>query len=255
MPDPMSTVDHSTGTELCPQLLQASRLAHDRRQPALDRRDGCRDPRPARQELLIRQRNERRPCRSPSSSHRPAPSARHALERRPGFRHRKRPIDERAIEASIEDSGLSPEEIATILAEAKAIEVSERHPGRLVIGCDQTLSLDERYCTSRRTWRRRGASAGAVGARPTELHSAVVAARDGEAVWRHVSTATDDDARLDPAFVGRHLARSAKRRCPRSAPIRSRAKAYSSSSGSKATTSPSSACPAAACWPSCGSRA
>ena len=67
-------------------------------------------------------------------------------------------IDERAIEASIEDTGLSPEEIATILAEAKAIDVSERHPGRLVIGCDQTLSLDgevlhkprEKECARRR---------------------------------------------------------------------------------------------------------
>ena len=52
-------------------------------------------------------------------------------------------IDERAVEAAIGDSGVSPEDVASILAEAKAQEVSARHPADLVIGCDQTLSLGE----------------------------------------------------------------------------------------------------------------
>ena len=30
-----------------------------------------------------------------------------------------------------------------MLAEAKALDVSERQPGRLVLGCDQTLSLGD----------------------------------------------------------------------------------------------------------------
>ncbi|TIU02578.1 MAG: septum formation inhibitor Maf, partial [Mesorhizobium sp.] len=52
-------------------------------------------------------------------------------------------VDERALEAPLKDSGISPEDVALVLAEAKATEVSERKPGALVLGCDQTLSLGD----------------------------------------------------------------------------------------------------------------
>lgn len=51
-------------------------------------------------------------------------------------------IDERALQAG---SGLAdPEAIAALLARAKAMEVSAKHPDRVVIGADQTLALGER---------------------------------------------------------------------------------------------------------------
>src|SRR5262245_1354112 len=50
-------------------------------------------------------------------------------------------IDERAVEAPLKNTGVTPEEVALVLAIAKAADVSERHPGHLVIGSDQTLSL------------------------------------------------------------------------------------------------------------------
>ncbi len=52
-------------------------------------------------------------------------------------------IDERAVEAPLYNSGASPEDVALVLAEAKAIDVSERNPAALVIGSDQTLSLGD----------------------------------------------------------------------------------------------------------------
>ena len=52
-------------------------------------------------------------------------------------------IDERAVEAAVEGSGVTPQELAAILAEAKALDVSGRMSGRLVIGADQTLSLGD----------------------------------------------------------------------------------------------------------------
>src|SRR5690349_1894253 len=52
-------------------------------------------------------------------------------------------IDERAVEKTLEGTGASPEDVAQVLAEAKALDVSERNPGRLVLGCDQTLSLGD----------------------------------------------------------------------------------------------------------------
>ena len=48
-------------------------------------------------------------------------------------------IDERAVEETLD--GLDPEDVASVLAEAKAQDVSGRNPGAIVIGSDQTLSL------------------------------------------------------------------------------------------------------------------
>jgi hypothetical protein len=51
-------------------------------------------------------------------------------------------VDERAVEASLEGSDVGPDDVASILAEVKATEVSLGHPDDLVIGADQTLSLN-----------------------------------------------------------------------------------------------------------------
>lgn len=116
-------------------------------------------------------------------------------------------IDERIVEEGLEDSGLSPAEIATVLAEAKAVDISERHPGRLVIGCDQILSLDDQVLHKPQDMEAARRRLLALSGKTHELHSAVVAARDGAAIWRHVSTARMTVRKLDPAFVGQHLAR------------------------------------------------
>ncbi|HEY8332329.1 MAG TPA: Maf family protein, partial [Tardiphaga sp.] len=68
-------------------------------------------------------------------------SARQMLLRNAGIAFEAIPadIDERSIQR---DSGLtSPGEIAAMLAERKAAFVSLRHPGRYVVGADQTLAL------------------------------------------------------------------------------------------------------------------
>jgi septum formation protein len=53
-------------------------------------------------------------------------------------------VDERAVEAPLYETGATPEEVAQVLAEAKALDVSEKNPGAVVIGCDQTLSLGDK---------------------------------------------------------------------------------------------------------------
>jgi septum formation protein len=110
-------------------------------------------------------------------------------------------IDERAAEKAVEGSGLTPAELAKILAEAKANDVSSRHPGRLVIGLEDRLFHKPKDMEDARRHLL------ALSGRTHELHSAVVLARDGETIWRHVSTARLTMRKLDPAFIGRHLAR------------------------------------------------
>lgn len=119
--------------------------------------------------------------------------------------------NERAVEAGIEGAGLEPAEIATILAEAKAIDVSERNSGRLVIGCDQVLALDGEIlhkCSDMEQARRRLL---VLSGRTHQLHSAIVAVIDGVTAWRHVSTANMTMRRLEPAYIGRHLARTGEK--------------------------------------------
>jgi septum formation protein len=49
-------------------------------------------------------------------------------------------VDERGLEATL--AGATPQAVALALATAKANDVSRRHPGRLVLGADQTLHRD-----------------------------------------------------------------------------------------------------------------
>ncbi len=116
-------------------------------------------------------------------------------------------IDERMAERAVEGSGLTPAELAEILAEAKATEVSARNPGRLVIGCDQTMSLEDRLFHKPEDMEAARRHLLALSGRTHELHSAIVLARDGDPIWRHVCTARLTMRQLDPAFIGRHLAR------------------------------------------------
>lgn len=112
-------------------------------------------------------------------------------------------IDERAVEAALGD--LNPEDVATILAEAKAQDVSERNPGAIVIGSDQTLSLEGTIYHKASNMDEARRRLLALSGKTHELNSAIVLAKDGETIWRHLSVARMTMRDLDPGFVGRHL--------------------------------------------------
>jgi septum formation protein len=123
------------------------------------------------------------------------------------FSVEKPDVDERAVEATMAGSGAAPDDVAQVLAEAKATVVGERNPEALVIGSDQTLSLgDERFHkppdmeAARRQLLR-------LSGKTHQLSSAVVLVQQGRAVWRHVAVAHMTMRLLDPAYVGRYLSR------------------------------------------------
>lgn len=116
-------------------------------------------------------------------------------------------VDERALEAPLQDSGVSPEDVASILAEAKANDVSERRPGTLVLGCDQTLSLGDEIFHKPADMEGARRHLLALSGKTHQLNSAAVLCRDGEVLWRHVGVVSLTMRKLDPAFIGRHLAR------------------------------------------------
>ena len=116
-------------------------------------------------------------------------------------------IDERAVEAPLRDSGVGPEDTALVLAEAKALNVSEKKPGALIIGSDQTLSLGDEVFHKPVDMDGARSHLLRLSGRTHQLNSAVVLAQAGETVWRHVSSARLTMRSLDPGFIGRYLSR------------------------------------------------
>jgi septum formation protein len=98
-------------------------------------------------------------------------------------------VDEKALVAA--NPNWLPRETALRLAEAKAIEVSQRHAGASVIGADQVLALGDRIYGKPRDRDHCREQLVELRGRSHALISAVVLARDGKVVWRHA-----DEARL-----------------------------------------------------------
>lgn len=123
------------------------------------------------------------------------------------FTSQKANIDERAVEAPLYDTGATPEDVALILAEAKADDVSERFSQSLIIGCDQTLSLGSEIFHKPADMDGARRHLLALSGKTHQLNSAVVLVQNGQTLWRHMSVAHMTMRKLDPAFIGRHLAR------------------------------------------------
>ena len=86
-------------------------------------------------------------------------------------------VDERAVEAA--SAGLSPVDLAKALARAKAEAVANRHPGRVVIGADQVLALDDTVFHKPATLAAAREHLARLAGRTHALHSAVALVRDG----------------------------------------------------------------------------
>lgn len=114
-------------------------------------------------------------------------------------------LDERSIEAPLLESGAEPADIAAILAEAKAAEVSGRSAGALVVGADQVLEIDGERLTKAADMDGARRQLLKLSGRQHALHSAVALVRDGETVWSGVSTAYLTMRSFSPEFVGRYL--------------------------------------------------
>ena len=112
-------------------------------------------------------------------------------------------LDELAIQLA---SALSaPGEIAALLARDKALFVSEKHPGRYVVGADQTLILGERLFSKPAGRAQAAAQLRALAGQVHELHSAAAVARDGEILFEDVSIARMTMRWLDDAAISAYL--------------------------------------------------
>ena len=116
-------------------------------------------------------------------------------------------LDEHVMRQAVSGTqALSPQDVAEVLARAKAEAVSELAPAAFVIGADQVLALGDRILSkpdSKEAARRELLD---LSGKSHSLHSAVALASKGETVWAHSETSTLLMRELNPQFIGRYLA-------------------------------------------------
>jgi len=98
-------------------------------------------------------------------------------------------VDEATLRDSLLADGTAPRDIADALAEMKARRVSQKMPGRAVLGCDQVLNLGGRLLSKPADKDEARAQLLDMRGRAHDLLSAAVICEDGAPVWRHVGRA------------------------------------------------------------------
>lgn len=116
-------------------------------------------------------------------------------------------VDEEAAKRSLLAEGVRPREVADALAELKARRVSRARPDELVLGADQTLELDGALMSKPADLEAARAQLLLLRGRTHLLHSALVAARGGEPVWRELKTARLQVRDFSDVFLDDYLLR------------------------------------------------
>ncbi len=115
-------------------------------------------------------------------------------------------VDEEAAKEALRADGLDARALADALAELKALKVSRRVPGALVLGCDQTLSLEDGAMIDKAVDREDAERilkrlSGGV----HHLHSAAVIVLNNEPIWRHIERVRMTVRPLSDDFIRAYL--------------------------------------------------
>ena len=116
-------------------------------------------------------------------------------------------VDEHVVRAEPEAQSCDAAALALLLAERKALAVSAQRPGDLVLGCDQTLELDDgsRFDKAE-SLAELGDQLARLSGRTHWLHAALVMAQNGSTIWRHAEPARMTMRTLSPEFIDEYLA-------------------------------------------------
>ncbi|GHA23388.1 Maf-like protein R00002 [Devosia pacifica] len=98
-------------------------------------------------------------------------------------------INERDLEAQVEQNGADARDVATLLAGAKARAVAAENPSAWVIGADQTLSLGPDRMNKPDSLDAARGQLDRLRGKTHRLHAAVVLARGDNIVWSSIETA------------------------------------------------------------------
>jgi|LauGreDrversion4_2_1035121.scaffolds.fasta_scaffold160164_3 septum formation protein len=114
--------------------------------------------------------------------------------------------DEEVEKARLRAQGVDAAGLALGLAEAKALSVSNQDKGALVLGCDQTLALDDGTQFDKAPdMAALAAQLAVLSGRTHVLHAAMAIAYDGAIIWRHVEPARMTMRPLSAQFIDAYL--------------------------------------------------
>lgn len=117
-------------------------------------------------------------------------------------------VDEDELKFSLQAQKASPRAIADALAETKALKISSRIPGALVLGCDQVLSYGKVEMMDKpRSLEEAREHLQLLAGKEHKLISAAVIAQNGKPVWRVVDTASLTMRTFSPEFLDDYIAR------------------------------------------------
>ena len=115
-------------------------------------------------------------------------------------------VDEDALRQAMLAEGRSGRDLCDALAEAKAVKISRKYPGTLVLGSDQILeNEDGSVITKAETPAQARAILAALSGKSHRLYSAAVIAEGGKPVWRYVDKATMKMRTLSADFIEEYV--------------------------------------------------
>jgi septum formation protein len=114
-------------------------------------------------------------------------------------------VDESVVLESLAAEKARGRDAADVLAELKAVRVSGRHPGAMVIGADQVLSVDAEMFQKPGTRAAARLQLQRLRGRTHVLSSAVCVARDSSVVWRVVEEAKMTMRTFSDEFLDAYL--------------------------------------------------
>src|SRR3546814_19131839 len=112
------------------------------------------------------------------------------------------------VKASLRGQGAKAEDVAEALAEMKALRVSRRHAGALVVGADQMLDCNGVWFDKPPEAAHAHAQLAALRGKTHRLASAAVVVRDGTRLWHRTEHASLTMRAFSDAFLVDYLARA-----------------------------------------------
>ncbi len=115
-------------------------------------------------------------------------------------------LDEDRLMADLKARGADAAAVASELAQQKALAVSHRHPGKIVLGGDSVIAFGSEYLSKCATPDAARALLTRLSGQTHLLVSAAALARDGALLWAHASPCRMVMRDLSPDFLDDYLA-------------------------------------------------
>jgi septum formation protein len=116
-------------------------------------------------------------------------------------------VDEGTVKRDCHARGLNASDTAMELAIAKAMQVTPRHPGHIVLGADQMLECGGEWFDKPADRAAAARQIARLSGRSHTLFSAVAAIRDGGVIWRGLESAELSVRTLSADFIESYLDR------------------------------------------------